>query len=65
MSQTELQQQIVELAEAGGALPTEEALRVVATMVGRLDPADECYELNVAALMRVGATIWSLAGGGR
>lgn len=59
MDQTEVFQQIVQLGRAGGALPPDEALRVLVTMIDRLDVNSECFELDVAAMMRVGATIWA------
>lgn len=63
MDQNEVMRHIVELGCAGGALPTEEALRVVVAMIDRLDPHSESFELDVAAMMRVGATVWALSHG--
>ncbi len=54
---------IVEMAKAGGSLPPYEAMLVVVAMIDRLNIYSDTYELDVTALMRVGATIWTLAGG--
>lgn len=65
MNQSEVLRQIFELGSAGGALPSDEALRVVATMIDRLDADSDSFELDVVALMRVGATICALSRGGQ
>lgn len=65
MNRSEVLRQIFELGSAGGALPSDEALRVVATMIDRLDANSDSFELDVVALMRVGATICAVSRGGQ
>ncbi len=61
MNQTDVMLRIVEMAKAGGTLPAEEAVCVVAGLIGQLDMHSDRYELDMAALLKVGATIWTLA----
>lgn len=63
MNQTDVLLKIVEMAKVGGALPAEEAVALVATMIDGLDMHSEGYERDMARLLTLGATIWDLASG--
>ncbi|MDP9606401.1 hypothetical protein SAMN05518845_1242 [Variovorax sp. YR750] len=62
MNQTDVMLKIVEMARVGGALPADEAVSLVAAKVARLDMSREGVQQEATDLMRLGATIWSLAG---
>ena len=61
MNQTNVLMRIVEMARVGGALSPEEAMSTVSAMISRLDVHRASYESGIDALVRIGATIWSLA----
>ncbi|WP_038214485.1 hypothetical protein [Xenophilus azovorans] len=62
MNQTDVMLKIVEMARIGGALPADEAVSLVAAKVARLDVSSAGFQQEAADLLRLGATIWSLAG---
>jgi hypothetical protein len=62
MNQTEVMLKIVEMARTGAALPTDEAVSLLAAMVANLDVNSKSFQQNAADLLRLGATIWTLAG---
>ncbi|RYH64496.1 MAG: hypothetical protein EON54_06445 [Alcaligenaceae bacterium] len=61
MNQTNVLMRIVEMAKVGGALSPEEAMSTVSAMIGRLDVHSASYEPDIDALVKIGATIWTLA----
>lgn len=63
MNRTDVMLRIVEMAKVGGAMPADEAVSLVASMIDRLDMRADTYEKNVEGLLRLGATIWDLASG--
>lgn len=63
MNRTDVMLKIVEVAKVGGALPADEAVALVAIMIDRLDVYEDDYERDMAALLKIGATIWDLASG--
>jgi hypothetical protein len=63
MNRTDAMLAIVEMARMGGAASPEDAVSHVATLIDRLDKASPSYENNVSLLLRIGATIWTQAGG--
>jgi len=63
MNQADVLLQIVAMAKLGDALPPEEAMCMLASMIDKLDMHSASYETDVAALVKVGATIWNLFSG--
>lgn len=61
MNRTKVMLRIVEMAEAGGHMPPDVAISLVAVMIDRLDMSSEHYERDLSALLGVGATIWAMA----
>jgi len=49
------------MAEVGGALTAKDAMNMLATMIGQLDMRSDSYDLDVAALLKIGATLWDLS----
>ncbi len=54
---------IVELAKVGGAMPPEEAISHVASLINGLDMQSDTYARDLEALLRIGATIWNMNSG--
>ena len=52
------------MAEAGGALPADEAISRIAVLIDRLDVHSENYQIDMEVLLCIGATIWTMAKGG-
>ena len=65
MNHADVMLRIIEMAKVGGAMPPDEAVALVATMIDGLDMRADSYEKDVARLLRLGATIWDLASGPR
>ncbi len=63
MNQTDVMLRIVDMATVGGAIPADEAIALVAAMIGRLDMLADSYEDDVAVLLKIGATLWVMAKG--
>ena len=63
MNHTDVMLRIVEMAKVGGALPADEAVSLVASLIDGLDMRADSYEKDVERLLRLGATIWDLASG--
>jgi len=63
MNQADALLKIVAMAKLGGALPPEEAMCMLASLIDKLDKHSASYETDVAALVKVGATIWNLSSG--
>ena len=63
MNQADVLLQIVAMAKLGDALPPEEAMCMLASLIDKLDKHSASYETDVAALVKVGATIWNLFSG--
>ncbi|MET3376469.1 hypothetical protein ABIC89_005548 [Variovorax boronicumulans] len=63
MNPTDMILQIAAMAKIGGALPPADAMNMLASMIERLDMHSDSYEMDVAALVKVGATIWNLSSG--
>lgn len=61
MNRTQIMLAVVELAKTGGTLAPEDAISAISAMIDKLDPVSDSYERDVEALMKIGATIWSLA----
>ncbi|MDP9917455.1 hypothetical protein J2W24_003106 [Variovorax boronicumulans] len=61
MNQTDVRLQIAAMAEVGGALTAKDAMNMLATMIGQLDMRSDSYDLDVAALLKIGATLWDLS----
>ena len=64
MNRTDVMLAVVEMAEAGGALPADEAISRIAVLIDRLDVHSENYQIDMEVLLCIGATIWTLAKGG-
>ena len=62
MNQTDVMLKIVEMARIGGALPADGAVSLGAAKGAGLDMSCERVQQEATDLMRLGATIWSLAG---
>lgn len=62
MNQTKAMLKVIEMARIGCALPVDEAMSLIAAMLDGLDVHSDTYERDVDDLMRIGATIWTLAG---
>lgn len=62
MNQTEVMLAIVEVARGDGALSPEDAISLVASMIDRQEMSDPIGHQRVEDLLRIGATIWKLAG---
>jgi hypothetical protein len=60
MNRTDVMLAVVNMAAVGGAMPSNEAISHIATMVDRLNPASASYQEDVGVLLRIGATIWTL-----
>jgi hypothetical protein len=61
MNQADVMLKIVERAQAGGALPVEEAIAQIARLINLLDPHAVHYEADVALLVKIGATVSATA----
>lgn len=61
MSKTDVMRKIVDLANVAEPLPPDEANAAVAGLIGHLDERNDCYDLEVAVLVRIGATIMRLS----
>lgn len=64
MIQSQVMQRIAEMSKVGGALPPGEAISGLAAVIDHLDMYSDTYEADLATLLRVGATLWELGGGG-
>lgn len=58
MKQTQTIPGIAEWAEAGGAMPLDEAVAALAAVLDHLDMDSDTYEADRVALLSVGAAIW-------
>ncbi|MNV84697.1 hypothetical protein D3C71_1785900 [compost metagenome] len=45
------------MAAMGAVLSREEAIALVVSLIGRLEPRSESYEQDLAGLLRLGATL--------
>lgn len=61
MNQTHVTLRIAEWAQAGGAIPLNEALAALATVIDHLDMDSDTYEADRTALLSVGASLWELS----
>lgn len=61
VNQTDVMLKIVEMASMNGALPPDHAISLIAILIDRLDMHSDNYEHDVEALLKIGATIWSLS----
>jgi hypothetical protein len=61
MKQADVMLKIVERAQAGGALPVEEAIAQIVRLINLLDPHAVHYQADVGLLVEIGATIWTTA----
>ena len=55
MNHADVMLRIIEMAKVGGAMPPDEAVALVATMIDGLDMHADSYEKDVARLLRLGA----------
>ena len=62
MNQTDVMLRVIEMARVGGTMPADEAVSLIAQRINRLDALSDSYERDVYDLLRLGATIWDLAG---
>lgn len=61
MNQAGVLLQIVAMAGVGGTRPPEEAMSTPAAMIGRLDMHRASHGAEVAALVKIGATLWNIS----
>lgn len=61
MKQTQMIAQFAQWAEAGGAMPLDEAVAALAAVIDHLDMYSDTYEADRVALLSVGAAIWQLS----
>ena len=60
MNHAQMFPRIVEWAQAGGAMPLDEAMAALAAVIDHLDMYSDTYESDRVALLSVGAAIWQL-----
>lgn len=61
MKQTQTIPRIAEWAEAGGAMPLDEAVVALAAVIDHLDMYSDTYEADRVALLSVGAAVWQMS----
>lgn len=64
MDQAQIKQAIADMAAMDAVLSREEAVGLVVSLIGRLEPRSEAYEQDLARLLRLGATLQRQDGGG-
>lgn len=57
MSPAQIAQAIADMAAMDAVLSREDAIALVVSLIGRLEPRSESYEQDLASLLRLGATL--------